>query len=85
MILNDVADDDKEFVLAGITFDYLTVKNDGVRALTFSKADAQAAADKLISDRNYSGSYAIRISFVPDGGDNTLDYAITFDNQNTAQ
>lgn len=85
VILDDAADDDKEFVLTGITFDYLNVKEDGVRALTFDKAAAQAAADQLVADRNYSGSYAIRISFVPTSGDNTLDYAITFDSQNTAQ
>jgi len=85
VILDNVTDDDKEFVLSGITFDYLNVKEDGVRALTFDKAEAQAAADKLVADRKYSGSYAIRISFVPTSGDNTLDYAITFDSQNTAQ
>ena len=27
----------------------------------------------------YTGSYAIRFSFVPYTGDTTLDYAITFD------
>ena len=32
-------------------------------------------------DANYTGSYAIRISFVPINGDDTLDYAITFDSQ----
>ena len=85
VILDDVTDDDNQFVLTGISFNYLTVKDNGVCALTFSKAEAETAAQQLISDRNYSGSYAIRISFVPTNGTNELDYAITFDSQNTAQ
>jgi hypothetical protein len=81
VILDDVADDDNQFVLTGINFNYLTVKDDGVCALTFSKAEAEAAAQQLIGDRNYSGSYAIRISLVPTNGTDELDYAITFDSQ----
>lgn len=85
VILDDATTDDNLLVLTGITFDYLTVKEDGVRALTFNKEEVQAAAEAAMANVSYTGSYAIRIVFNPTSGEHTLDYAITFDSQNTAQ
>ena len=68
-----------QFALLGIDFDYWTEEEDGIRALAFSAAQAQNAAQELMTEKGYTGSYAIRISFVPENGDDTLDYAITFD------
>ena len=74
-----------ELVLTGIQFNYHTVENDGFTGLSFSKAAAQAAADQAIAEAGYSGSYGIRISFVPLNTQDELDYAITFDTQTTAE
>ena len=68
-----------ELVLTGIDFTYLTEEEDGVCALRFSKAAVAEAAAAAIRAAQYTGSYAVRISFVPVNGDATLDYAITFD------
>ena len=81
VILDDASTDDNELVITGIDFAYLTEKNDGICALTFSKAAAQTEAEAALNRVGYTGSYAIRISFVPVTGEDTLDYAITFDSQ----
>lgn len=82
VILNDIEGDvDNERVLEGIEFKELTVANDGVRALAFNKADIQGKAAEAIANAGYTGSYAIRISFVPTGAEGELDYAITLDSQ----
>ena len=85
VILKDATTDDNELVLSGIEFNYLTVKDDGVRALTFGKDAAQQAAEAAMANVSYTGDYAIRISFVPIDDIYTLDYAITFDSLNAAQ
>lgn len=82
LVLYDVEGDDNELVLTGIEFAYLTVAKDGVCGLSFSQSAVEAAAEAAISAAGYTGSYAVRISFVPTTGDNTLDYAITFDTVN---
>ena len=82
LVLYDVEGDNNELVLTGIDFDYLTVAKDDVCGLSFSKSAVDAAAEAAISAAGYTGSYAVRISFVPTTGDNTLDYAITFDTVN---
>ena len=82
LVLYDVEGDDNELVLTGIDFNYLTVAKDGVCGLSFSQSAVDAAAEAAISAAGYTGSYAVRISFVPTTGDNTLDYAITFDTVN---
>ena len=82
VILNDIEGDvDNERVLEGIEFKELTVANDGVRALAFNKADVQGKAAEAIANAGYTGSYAIRITFVPTGAEDDLDYAITLDSQ----
>ena len=81
VILDDASTDDNELVITGIDFAYLTEEADGICALTFSKAAAQTEAEAALNRVGYTGSYAIRISFVPVTGEDTLDYAITFDSQ----
>lgn len=75
-----------EQILLNITeFTDHTVENDGFNGLSFNKATADAAAAEAVSTvEGYEGTYAIRISFVPVDGTDTLDYAITFDSA-TAQ
>lgn len=86
VMLYDVAQDaNDELVLMGIEFTYHNVDKDGFNGLSFSKAAVQAAADQAIAEVGYSGSYGIRISFVPIDGQDELDYAITFDTQTTAE
>ncbi len=86
VMLYDVsADELDELVLTGIEFTYHTVDKDGFTGLSFNKAAAQAAADAAIAEAGYSGSYGIRISFVPLNTQDELDYAITFDTQTTAE
>ena len=36
----------------------------------------------ILEEAGYTGTYAVRISFVPLNGADALDYAITFDNLN---
>ena len=79
VILDDVAEDqDNELYLTDIQFSYL---KDDIIAVSCSKAAVQAAADAALANAGYTGSYAIRISCVPVHGEDTLDYAITFDSQ----
>jgi hypothetical protein len=86
VMLYDVAQgENDELVLMGIEFVYHTVDKDGFNGLSFSKEAAQAAAAQAIAEAGYSGSYGIRISFVPVNSQDELDYAITFDTQTTAE
>lgn len=80
VVLNDVAEDENdEIVLSGIAFTELTAEEDGITAYTFSQSAAQEAAKAAVDAAGYSGSYAIRFTFVPVNSEDTLDYAITFD------
>ena len=79
VILDDADEANNELVLSDITFQYLSVKEDGIRAVSFNQAEALAKAAEAIAEAGYTGSYAIRISLVPINGSDTLDYAITFD------
>ncbi len=81
VILYDAAEGEDELVLTGIDFTYYNRESNGIIALAFSRAAAQAAADQAIANAGYTGSYALRISFVPSDSSDTLDYAITFDSQ----
>ncbi len=86
VILYDVsADENDELVLTGIEFTELTLDQLGSKGLSFNKAATQTAADQAIADAGYSGSYGIRISFIPLETQDELDYAITFDTQTTAE
>ena len=76
-VITDSADE--ELVLTGIDFVYLDAKTDNITAVKFSMAQAQQAAQAKLAAEGYTGSYAIRISFVPANSTDTLDYAITFD------
>ncbi len=83
VILYDAAEgENDELVIDYADFLYLTKEADGINALSYNTAAVQAAAEAAIANAGYSGSFAIRISFVPVDGDDTLDYAITFDTQN---
>ena len=75
--------DGREFVLDVEIFD-CTKEYDGFVGKSFSKADAIAAAQAAMAEQGYEGTFAIRISFVPENGQTTLDYAITFDPINAA-
>lgn len=79
VILDDVTDADNQIDLGITEFTYKNNDDDGYVGVAFNKAQADEAAANAVADRNYTGSYAIRVSIVPAGGDNTLDYAITFD------
>ena len=79
LILYDATNDNDQVDLFGIEFKYHTVEDDGFCGLSFSKSAVDAAAAAKLAEMGYVGEYAIRISFVPINGDDTLDYAITFD------
>lgn len=72
-------DADEELVLTGIDFVYLDAETDDITAVKFNMTQAQQAAQAKLAEEGYTGSYAIRISFVPVNSTDTLDYAITFD------
>lgn len=80
LILYDAAEgEEDELVLTDIDFTYLTVADDGICGLRFSQEAVDTAAAAAIKEAGYTGNYAVRISFVPTTGTDTLDYAITFD------
>ena len=56
-------------ILSGMEF----IELDGVRAVAFSKA----AVDEWALANGYT-KYDVRLSFVPEGGDGSFDYGITF-------
>ena len=73
------ADENDELVLTDIDFTYLTRKDDGITAVSFSQEAVRLSAQKAVADAGYTGEYAIRFIFVPKYSADTLDYAITFD------
>ena len=80
VILEDAGEDvDDQLLLSDIEIRYLTEETDGVCAVAFDQATALEAAATAVANAGYTGSYAIRISFVPANSDTTLDYSITFD------
>ena len=81
VVLEDVTDGDNEIVLAGITPTYLTQADDGICAVAFDQAAVLEAAQAALTQAGYTGSWAIRVTFVQATAEGTLDYAITFDSQ----
>ena len=82
LILYDAAEgEDDELVLDTVSVSYLTAETDGIRGLSFSKAATAEAAAAALETAGYTGRYAVRISCVPVGGSDTLDYAVTFETQ----
>ena len=81
VVLEDSTAEDNMLYLNFNDFWYWDAETDAVTAVGCDKAAVDAAAEAALIDANYTGSYAIRISFVPINGDDTLDYAITFDSQ----
>lgn len=80
LILYDATEgENDELVLSDIDFTYLTVADQGICGLAFSQEATAAAAAAAVQGAGYTGSYAVRISFVPLNSTDTLDYAITFD------
>ncbi len=83
-VLNDVeADTDNEIVLTDIQFDMWEAETDGITALVTDKAALRNAAAQAVSEAGYTGSYAIRISFVPVNSTDELDYSITLEESGT--
>ena len=82
VILDDAEEGSDELYLEGIEFDYLTkVEGDvnTITAVTFNAATVDALAAQAVSNAGYTGSYAIRITFLPINYEDELEYAITFD------
>ena len=78
VVLDDVTDGDNQIDLEFTAFTTWNKEANGVNAVVFNANDAKAAAAAAVAQAGYTGSYALRISFVPMGS-TTLDYAITFD------
>ena len=72
-------EDGNQFVLTGIEIADHTKENDGFVGKSFNKAAAIEAAEAKMEEQGYTGSFSIRINFVPANDDTDLDYAITFD------
>lgn len=80
LVLYDVAEgENDELVLDSISINMLTVESDGICGLSFNKAATADAASAALKAAGYTGTYAVRISCVPLGSTNVLDYAITFE------
>ena len=78
VILEDETQGDNQIDLEFTAFTTWNKEANGVNAVVFNANDAKAAAAAAVAQAGYTGSYALRISFVPMGS-TTLDYAITFD------
>ncbi len=81
VILNDVeegGDIDNEILLDIETKDLMEA-TESINAVSFNQAETLDAAKSAMEAINYTGSYAIRFTFVPMDEEDTLDYAITFD------
>ena len=77
VILDDVAADaDNMLDLMDVAFTY---HEDDYVAVSCNREEVLAAARAAMTEIGYTGSFAIRISFVPVHYQDTLDYAITFD------
>ncbi len=61
-----------------VGFVELSRKEDGIQAISFNKAEAEAAAKVAAEAAGYTGEYVLRFTFVPVGSDGNFDYAITF-------
>ena len=81
VVLEEVTEGNDELILEGIEFINWTVEQNTINAIVVNKAAVAEAAAAAMESAGYTGSYAIRITFVPANGDGTLDYAITFDSQ----
>lgn len=82
VILYDVAEgENDELVLDFNNARFLTVEEDGICAVAYNAEKVDMYTAMAIAEAGYTGSYAVRISFVPVNGESTLDYAITFDTQ----
>ena len=81
VVLDDIAQN-QDNLLSLSTFINFTYREDVV-AVACHKAEVHAAVDAALEAAGYSGSYAIRITFLPASPTGELDYAITFDSQNT--
>ena len=81
IVLEDATGDDDLLTLSYSDFWYWNAETDVATAVACDKAAVDAAVEAALIDAGYTGNYAIRISFVPINGDDTLDYAITFDSQ----
>lgn len=80
VVLEDLEEGDNLIDLDINEFNYKTTKNDGYNGMSFNKATADEAAKAAVASiSGYEGTYAIRVTFIPLGGDDTLDYAITLD------
>ena len=78
VVLNELGEDaENDRVLQDIAFTELNREEDGITAISFNKEDTLNKAKELVESLNYSGSYDIRFTFVPQYDDTTLDYAIT--------
>ena len=78
VVLNELGEDaENDRVLNDIAFTKLNREEDGITAISFAKEDTLNKAKELVESLNYSGSYDIRFTFVPQYDDTTLDYAIT--------
>ena len=78
-------EDEMELMLMDINFTELTREKDGINAITFNKADAEAAAKAAMAEAGYEGEYALRFAFVPVGSDGDFDYAITLTDKDITQ
>ena len=82
VILDDAEEGSDVLYLEGVDFGYLNkVEGDvnTITAITFNAAAVEAMAAQAVENANYTGSYAIRITFLPINYDDELEYAITFD------
>lgn len=80
LVLYDAAEgEDDELVLDSISVKMLTVDSDGICGLSFNKAATAETASAALKAAGYTGTYAVRISCVPLGSTDVLDYAITFE------
>ena len=78
VVLNEMGEDaENDRVLQDIAFTELNREENGITAISFNKEDTLNKAKELVESLNYSGSYDIRFTFVPQYDDTTLDYAIT--------
>ncbi len=86
VILYDVAEgEEDQILLEGISFTSMTHNSQQPDTINAESCSIQQVRDAALAAlENYSGSYAIRISFVPVNDSTDLDYAITFDSQEKA-
>ena len=74
---NTASGEEEVVLLNGIDFTYMTEELDNIVAVSADKAQVDASVRAALGD--YTGSYALRIIFVPADDQGIMDYAITFD------